>query len=212
MTPEEPQVPQDEPPPLTLSFPEDGVRAVLATVHPRTTVAQIEALLEAQGVTVGSANTAGVCHSILSDTSSRALAYVGMTRAKDENHAYVYQRISGEADHEHSRIVGGADIHVLRRGNKWAAAHHFRGILANDDRPRTMHAEAERTERDLLPQPVSDLLATQEQRRSARRAVWREHSAAGRAAAAAYQRMATTAETVAERDRGRSRDVDGLEI
>ena len=166
----------------------------------------------AQGVTVGNKTTPGVCHSILADTSSRAMAYVGMTRAKDENHAYVYQRISGEADHEHSRLVAGADIHVLRRGNKWAAAHHFRTILANDDRPRTMHAEAERTERDLLPQPVSDLLIAQEQRRSARSAVWREHSAAGRAAAAAYQRMATVAETVAERDRDRGRDIDGLEL
>ncbi|BBX54448.1 hypothetical protein MPOR_54740 (plasmid) [Mycolicibacterium poriferae] len=74
-----------------------------------------------------------------------------------------------------------------------------------------MHAEAERTERDLLPQPVSDLLIAQEQRRSARSAVWREHSAAGRAAAA-YQRMATVAETVAERDRDRGRDIDGLEL
>ena len=166
----------------------------------------------AQGVTVGNKTTPGVCHSILADTSSRAMAYVGMTRAKDENHAYVYERISGEADHEHSRLVAGADIHVLRRGNKWAAAHHFRTILANDDRPRTMHAEAERTERDLLPQPVSDLLIAQEQRRSARSAVWREHSAAGRAAAAAYQRMATVAETVAERDRDRGRDIDGLEL
>ena len=166
----------------------------------------------AQGVTVGNKTTPGVCHSILADTSSRAMAYVGMTRAKDENHAYVYQRISGEADHEHSRLVAGADIHVLRRGNKWAAAHHFRTILANDDRPRTMHAEAERTERDLLPQPVSDLLIAQEQRRSARSAVWREHSAAGRAAAAAYQRMATVAETVAGRDRDRGRDIDGLEL
>lgn len=55
----------------------------------------------AQGVTVGNKTTPGVCHSILADTSSRAMAYVGMTRAKDENHAYVYQRISGEADHEH---------------------------------------------------------------------------------------------------------------
>lgn len=166
----------------------------------------------AQGVTVGNKTTPGVCHSILADTSSRAMAYVGMTRAKDENHAYVYQRIGGEADHEHSRIAAGADIHVLRRGNKWAAAHHFRTILANDDRPRTMHAEAERTERDLLPQPVSDLLVTQEQRRSARSAVWREHSAAGRAAAAAYQRMATVADTIAERDRDRGRDIDGLEL
>ncbi|WP_094287569.1 MobF family relaxase [Mycobacterium lehmannii] len=168
----------------------------------------------AQGVTVGSKTTPGVCHSILSDTSSRAMAYVGMTRAKDENHAYIYQRITGEADHEHSRIVSGTDIHVLRRGNKYSAAHHFRTILANDDRPRTMHTEAERTERHLLPEPVADLLVAQEHRRSARRAVWREHTAAGRAAAEAYARMATVAKDIAqrERDRERGRDIGGLEL
>jgi len=30
-------------------------------------------------------------------------------------------------------------------------------ILANDDRPHTMHAEAERTDRDLLPEVVAAL-------------------------------------------------------
>jgi hypothetical protein len=58
-------------------------------------------------------------------------------------------------------------------------------ILANDDRPRTMHAEAERTEQHLLPDTISDLPQQQERRRAARRAVWREHSAAARAHQAA---------------------------
>ena len=40
---------------------------------------------------------------------------------------------------------------MLRRGTKYAAAHYFRMILANDERPRTMHAEAEQTERDCYP-------------------------------------------------------------
>jgi hypothetical protein len=40
----------------------------------------------------------------------------------------------------------------MRRGNKYSAEHHFKQILHNDDRPRTMHAEAERTEPTLLPE------------------------------------------------------------
>ena len=48
-------------------------------------------------------------------------------------------------------------------------------ILANDDRPRTMHAEAERTERDLLPDLVSELLERNDQRRTARTGVWQAH-------------------------------------
>ena len=40
-------------------------------------------------------------------------------------------------------------------------------ILANDDRPRTTHAEAERTERDLLPEVVADLLERHAYRRDA---------------------------------------------
>ena len=35
---------------------------------------------------------------------------------------YIYQRFSGEADHEHTSPVAGADVHILRRGNKYSAA------------------------------------------------------------------------------------------
>ena len=70
------------------------------------------------------------------------MAYVGMTRGKDENHAFIYQPITGEADHEHGKVAAGAEIHTMRRGNKYAAAHYFRMILANDDRPRTMHSRS----------------------------------------------------------------------
>jgi hypothetical protein len=30
----------------------------------------------------------------------------------------MYQRITGEADHEHATPVAGASIHILRRSNK----------------------------------------------------------------------------------------------
>jgi hypothetical protein len=98
--------------------------------------------------------------------ASRAIAYVGMTRGKDENHAFIYQPITGEADHEHGRVASGAEIHTIRRGDKYAAAHYFRMILANDDRPRTMYAEAERTDRELLPPRVGALLDRNDERRA----------------------------------------------
>ena len=42
-------------------------------------------------------------------------------------------------------------MHVLRGGDSYSAAHYLRAVLATDDRPRTMHAEAERADRELLP-------------------------------------------------------------
>ena len=152
----------------------------------------------AQGVTTDTA------HAILGEGSGRAMAYVAMTRGRDHNHAYIYQPITGEADHEHSAPVAGADIHVLRRGNKYSAAQYFRTILANDDRPRTMHAEAERTPRHLLPPVVADLLDRHERRRAARRAAWRDHNERAYTRVAAHQRMAEhpTGELGVERDAG----------
>jgi hypothetical protein len=60
-------------------------------------------------------------------------------------------------------------VHELRRGTKYAAAHYFRMIPANDDRPHTMHAEAEHTGRELLPEIVGRLLDRHDARRAARR-------------------------------------------
>lgn len=43
----------------------------------------------AQGV------TADASHALLGENSTRALLYVGMTRGRDSNTAYLYQRTSG---------------------------------------------------------------------------------------------------------------------
>jgi len=163
----------------------------------------------AQGVTVGNSTTRGACFTVLSEHASRTMAYVGMTRGKDENHAYIYQPITGEGDHEHGRVASGAEIHTIRRGNKYAAAHYFRMILANDDRPRTMHAEAERTDRELLPPLVGALLDRNDERREARRAAWRQHSAKTRARDATYQRLIQATWDAAERAAERKRSVGG---
>lgn len=184
----------------------DGARAVFEPdyVSEHITLGYAATVHSAQGITVGDADTAGVCYAILSEHATRAMAYVSMTRGKDENHAFIYQPITGEADHEHATPVAGLEIHRLRRGNKYAAAHYFKTILAHDERPRTLHAEAERTDSQLLPAVVADLLERNEHRRAHRRERWRQHNADTRRRAAAYERVAETqarAET-AERDRG----------
>jgi len=168
----------------------------------------------AQGITVGNSTTHGSCFTVLSDQASRAMAYVGMTRGKDENHAFIYQPITGEGDHEHNDLAAGGQIHKMRRGNKYAAAHYFRMILANDDRPRTMHAEAECADRTLLPTVVSALLDRKDERRATRHVQWRQHNAQARRREAAYQRFVDDAAASREHaaERQQSQDGDSLEL
>jgi ATP-dependent exoDNAse (exonuclease V) alpha subunit len=171
-------------------------------VREHVTLGYAATVHSAQGVTADNS------YAILGEGSTRAMLYVAMTRGRDNNQAFIYQRFTGESDHEHSAPMAGAEIHRLQRGNKYAAAQAFRMILANDDRPRTMHAEAERTKRDLLPEVVADLLECQDQRRQARGDVWRAQTAAARAARAVYEQMAADAVQRA----GHSRGMDGLEL
>jgi hypothetical protein len=141
-----------------------------------------------------------VCWSILSDRASRAMAYVGMTRGRDENHLAIYPAVTNEA-HQHHH---GADtaIHQMRRGTKNAAAHYFRMILANDDRARTMHTVAARTDRELLPTIVAALLDRNDKRCADRAQAWCRHSAQTRVREAAYERFTTTRHQAAQRERG----------
>ena len=168
----------------------------------------------AQGMTIGNSDQYGVCWTILSDRASRAMAYVGMTRGRDENHLAIYPAVTNEADqHHHSADTG---IHQMHRGTKHAAAHALHMILtANDDRARTMHAVAARTDRDLLPTIVAALLDRNDQRRAHRAQAWRQHTAQTRAREAAYQRFTATRQqaTQRQRSRGRARDQGyGLEL
>jgi hypothetical protein len=193
----------------------DSARVVFEGEYLREhiTLGYATTLHAAQGITVGSSTREGSCFTVLSDQASRAMAYVGMTRGKDENHAFIYQPITGESDHEHSSLAAGDQIHTLRRGNKHAAAHYFRMILANDDRPRTMHAEAERTDRDQLPEVVATLLDRNDERRARRASTWRQHNAAERGRAAAFERIAASSrDTDLTAEQSRTADVDGLEL
>jgi conjugative relaxase-like TrwC/TraI family protein len=158
----------------------------------------------AQGMTIGNATTPGVCWTILSDRASRAMAYVGMTRGRDENHLAIYPAVTNEADQHHRGDDTG--IHQMHRGTKHAAAHALHIILtANDDRARTMHTVAARTDRNLLPALVARLLDRNDQRRAHRAQAWHRHTAQNRAREASYQRFIDARQQATQRQRIRSR-------
>jgi len=180
-------------------------------VREHITLGYATTLHAAQGITVGDARTEGVCLTVLSERASRSMAYVGMTRGKDENHAYIYQPITGEADHQHAPVAAGEQIHRLRRGNRYAAAHYLRAILANDDRPRTVHAEASRTPRHLLPPAVVGLLDRDDRRRAARRRRWRQEIVETKTRQVTLRRLAMPGSAAALAAHERATDGDGLE-
>jgi ATP-dependent exoDNAse (exonuclease V) alpha subunit len=166
----------------------------------------------AQGMTIGNSNQYGLCWSILSDRASRAMAYVAMTRGRDENHLAIYPAVTNEAhQHHHGAHTG---IHQTHRGTKHAAAHALHTIVtANDDRAATMHTVAAHTDRELLPAAVTALLDRNDQRRADRAQAWRQHTAQNRAREAAYQHLTATTQQATQRQRSHSRDRGyGLEL
>lgn len=171
-------------------------------VREHLTLGYAATLHSAQGVTIGTAHRDGVCWTVVSDRASRAMAYVGMTRARDENHLAIYPAVSNEANqHRHEPDEG---IHQTCRGGARAAAHALHAIAAaNYDRPRTMHTVAARTDRDSLPEPVATLLDRYDQCCAARAHAWRRHTAQQLDRETAYQRVINIQQDAAcERSRG----------
>ena len=72
-----------------------------------------------------------------------------------------------------------------------------------------MHAEAERTERHVLPDVVAEVSQRHETRRRARRAAWQAQVKTAQAWRAGYQRMAAAAAT---RTAGTDLQTGGLEL
>jgi conjugative relaxase-like TrwC/TraI family protein len=157
----------------------------------------------AQGVTTDTA------HAVIPDSSTRAMAYVALSRGRDANQAYIYTRGNAEADHDHSGLVAG-ELHQLQRGTKYSAAHHLRNIIGNDERPHTMHLEARQADRGLLPAAIQGVLDRHDQRLIARAEAWRQHAATARDFRAAGERMMSAADRTA--NRSRAMDVGGLEL
>ena len=102
-----------------------------------------------------------------------ALLYVALTRGRDTNTAYLYERIAGEGDHEHAQPSPG--VHMARRGTTRDAAQLVRAIIANhDDRAHTAHDIAAETDAEQLPDRVASLLARRTVAVQARRTAYRK--------------------------------------
>ena len=133
---------------------DDGARAAFSGDYLR------EHITHGYAVTVHSAQgvTADTTHAVLGENASRALLYVAMTRGRESNTAYLYERLAGEGEHEHAQPTPG--VHVARRGTTRDAAHLARAIIANhDEQARTAHhIAADVQDRDVLPDRVRSLL------------------------------------------------------
>ena len=71
----------------------------------------------AQGVTTATT------HAVLGETTTRNLLYVAMTRGRESNQAYLYERRAGETEHEYAEAPG---VHAMRRGNSHDASQLVR--------------------------------------------------------------------------------------
>lgn len=107
----------------------------------------------AQGV------TAERTHAVLADTASRHLAYVALTRGRDTNHAYLYERAVGEGDHQHRTPSEPDGVHLAHRGTPTQAARALRQVIGRDEPARTAHQIAADTPTQLLPERVAALVA-----------------------------------------------------
>lgn len=122
-------------------------------------------LQSAQGV------TAETSYPIVRATTDRNTVYVGLTRGRDLNRAYIYERVAGEGDHEHAEPTSG--VHQMRRGDSDQATTLIRAIIRRDNRPQTVHQVAAQTDPDYLPQRIARPVALQARARTQRLAAQR---------------------------------------
>ena len=154
-------------------------------------------------VTVHSAQgvTADTTHAVLSENATRALSYVAMTRGRDTNTAYLYERPT-EQEYRHA---SAASPHVPHRSSRQYAATVLRGIVARDDHPATAHDIAATTATE--SQPARVRAAVEHRARTVRDLSslyrrWRDETVA-------YDHAVRTARS---RDIGADRSIEGLEL
>jgi hypothetical protein len=169
----------------------DGVRVVFDGHYVR------EHITHGYAVTVHTAQgvTADTTHAVLGGKTTRAMLYVAMTRGREINSAYIYERAT-EQEYGLDQRQGA---HVMDRRNSAHAARLLRAIIANHDQPVTAHDIAAQTPSATLPERVrriNDRRAAVVQRRRATYQVWQ-------ADAESFARATTKAR---ERHSSRSRD------
>jgi hypothetical protein len=161
-----------------------GVRAVFDGDYVR------EHITHGYAVTVHTAQgvTADTTHAVLGEKATRAALYVAMTRGRESNTAYLYERVAGASEYSNAaRDV----LHVLRRGSGRAAAQLFRQIIATDARAQTAHDLAAETGRERLPMRVAALLICRRTHTvQTRRAAQRHWCSKAQARSAGHQQSA----------------------
>lgn len=159
--------------------------------------------------------TADTTHTLVSASSSRGALYMGLTRGRDRNTAFVYEKDSELGEFEHSSDGLTPDIHTAHRGTSHHAAHLVRSIAARDDRPRTLiHTAAEAATNGpatdtTRPQQIIELLTHHQRARVHVQAQHRARAvelAAHTAELAAGQHWLDEHLTRARGERGRARD------
>jgi hypothetical protein len=158
-------------------------------------------------VTVHSAQgaTADTSIAVLSETTSRNLLYVAMTRGRHTNHAHLYERNTegGEFNPEQAAGLSGS-----QGGDDRAAADVFHAILANGELATTAHNYAAQIPDESLPDRVRGLLSVRAAGAERRRETYR----AWRAKAREHDRsVAEFREQAISRNRSSGTDL-GLEI
>jgi hypothetical protein len=98
----------------------------------------------AQGV------TADTTHAVLGENTTRAMLYVAMTRGRETNIAYIYERAT-EQEYGLDQLQGA---HVMGRPNSDHAGRLLCAIIANHDQPVTGHNIAAQTPSAAMPQRV----------------------------------------------------------
>lgn len=109
-------------------------------------------------VTVHSAQgiTADSSHAILSDSTSRNLLYVAMTRGRQANHAHIYEHSTETSEFSHKELAG---THFTQRGDGCEAAALIHGILSNEESAITAHDYAAQADDEALRSRVRDLVS-----------------------------------------------------
>jgi hypothetical protein len=147
--------------------------------------------------------TADTTHAVLGDTTTRNLLYVAMTRGRDTNTAYLYERPT-----EHEYQPGpDASAQPLWRADPDQAAQTLRKLIVHtDEQPVTAHDYATRTPTSELPEQVQHLIQRRQmnlQRRHTEHRAWQDETRA----------MAEDLTQTRGRHASRTRSVDeGLEL
>jgi UvrD-like helicase C-terminal domain len=119
-----------------------------------------EHIAHGYAVTVHSAQggTADTTHAVLGKATTRSMLYVAMTRGRDNNTAYFYERT---AEQEY-RPAPHEGLDLMRRGTSHRAAQLARAIVGNHDPCVTAHDIAAQTASAALPERIRGLLQRRE--------------------------------------------------